>query len=205
MLSIASDDLNTMRSIFCKSFIFLLFLSGSSHARNYVVDLIVFERLDQQRVGEEVWNVDSNQVARHRQALTEIGTKSSGIRINAGTSRLKRVEGNLSASGYRILQSARWVQPGRVFNEAPIINVTSANGRLRGYIRIYKTSLIFADIKLGITDPSVASSEFSSLSNPVSANLPVFFIEDKRRLKFKEVHYFDHPKFGAILTVWPAN
>jgi hypothetical protein len=106
---------------------------------------------------------------------------------------LKRLESELLGSGYRVLYSARWQQPAAVYQDAPVVGVSNPDGRLEGAIRVYRTSLIFADLMLGLAD-LVPNSE-----------APLYFISEKRRLKFKEVHYFDHPRFGALVAVWPAD
>jgi hypothetical protein len=112
------------------------------------------------------------------------------------------------------------------------------NSSLPGaYIRVYKTSLIFADVDLqlnplpiqvfdqdnGSANTLVTTTTAGSNSETLSSgsgldtvavggastaeiNYPArYFLSERRRLKFKEVHYFDHPKFGAILGVWPSE
>ena len=34
---------------------------------------------------------------------------------------------------------------------------------------------------------------------------PYYFLKERRRVKFREVHFLDHPKFGILLTVWPVK
>ena len=64
-----------------------------------------------------------------------------------------------------------------------------------GFVRVYTTSLIHADLHLQLAPPLPESA-------PPDAPHPRFFITEKRRLKFKQIHYFDHPLFGAILGLW---
>lgn len=162
-------------------------------ARDYEIELLIFERVTPSPDTEEQWNSGSNQILAHQEELRDSSTSSVKLPLKQGVSRLNRVEKELLGSGYRLLSSSHWRQPGEVFQNAPVVNVSRADNRMLGYLKIYKTSLIFADINLGLVDPLV---------DPLQ---PSYFISEKRRLKFKEIHYFDHPRFGAILGVWPAE
>lgn len=162
-------------------------------ARDYQLELIVFERLEASNEAEELWLPDSNQVLKHQRELDVYATQRFGTRSANGVSRLKRVESNLINSGYRVLHAMHWRQPAKVYQNAPVMRISNPANGLDGYLKVYKTSLIFADINLGLSDTFQ------------SAQGPLYFIQEKRRMKFKEVHYFDHPRFGAILTVWPAE
>ena len=178
-----------MRVLFSSLVVFSILFSGVAAARDYQVELLVFERVNPGSNAEEIWNPESNVVETRRRELAEMGQLASSTNTRPGVNRLKRVEENLKNAGYRVLAASRWVQPARVYQNAPVISIGSAGSSVTGFLRVYKTSLIFADLLLALRDP---------------AEGPIYFIKDKRRLKFKEVHYFDHPKFGAILSVWPS-
>ena len=93
-----------------------------------------------------------------------------------------------------------------------------STGNLKAFLKIYKTSLIFADLNMGLIAnapiPTANSNEQTALqsnqqntlnvSTKSSAPGPLYFVNEKRRLKFKEIHYFDNPRFGAIIGVWPG-
>ncbi|MEJ2176882.1 MAG: CsiV family protein [Gammaproteobacteria bacterium] len=162
-------------------------------ARDYEIELLIFERVTPSPDTEEQWNAGSNQILAHQEELRDSSTSSVKLPLKQGVSRLNRLEKELLGSGYRLLSSSHWRQPGEVFQNAPVVNVSRADNRMLGYLKIYNTSLIFADINLGLVDPLVDPHQ------------PSYFISEKRRLKFKEIHYFDHPRFGAILGVWPAE
>ena len=162
-------------------------------ARDYDVELMIFERISPSLETEEQWAFGSNQILAHQEELRALATSSVDLPLKQSVNRLKRLESELRNSGYRLLVSTHWRQPAEVFHNAPIVNVSRRENGLQGFIKVYKTSLIFADLNLGLVDISVDRS------------LPTYFIGEKRRLKFKEIHYFDHPRFGAILGVWPAS
>ena len=198
-------------------------------ARDYDLELIVFERFAKSGEVKEQWLGDSNGQLRHRQDLASMSGRATSLPAGGDVNRLAGVKSGLQKSGYRLLESVRWRQPARVYKSAPIYRLASNDGRMKGYLRIYKTSLIFADLLLslkgelpvklnrstsqttdataqsgiGISSINLANTSTAPTLKPVVA--PDYFIKQKRQLKFKEVHYFDHPKYGAILTVWPTD
>ena len=92
-----------------------------------------------------------------------------------------------------------------------------------GFVRVYTTSLIYADLHLQLTAPMPEVADASDLSELIellqtqdslvnegqeeteAEPQRYYFISEKRRLKFRQVHYFDHPMFGAILGIWEAD
>ncbi len=91
----------------------------------------------------------------------------------------------------------------------------AGDGSIFGFARVYTTTLIYADLDLQFTPPLIAPPDTLSLPTDgvgedgdafadEAAPQPYYFITEKRRLKFEQIHYFDHPMFGAILGVWPV-
>ena len=99
-----------------------------------------------------------------------------------------------------------------------------------GFVRIYTTALIHADLHLqlsslpanpDLTDTDSVAVADTDIGEDVEKDVeedvgedaaedapapqPHYFIAEKRRLKFGQIHYFDHPLFGAILGVWEAD
>ncbi|MGB5706866.1 MAG: CsiV family protein [Arenicellales bacterium] len=174
-------------------FFFVQIFALPALARDYQIELLVFEPKNPSSESEEQWNAGSNQILADQESMRGIAVAAVNLPLQKGVSRLKRIESELLSSGYRLLVSTSWPQPAEVYQRAPIVNISRSDNKLIGFLKVYKTSLIFVDVNLGLVD---------ALIDPV---LPTFFISEKRRVKFKEVHYFDHPKFGAILTVWPVE
>ncbi len=206
-------------------------------ARDYHIEVIIFERPANTEPDEEVWNFSPGNMAQQLQKFNTLAAKASEIEFSNTLEFLSETEKSLRESGLRILRTANWIQPPAVYQHAPVVSMGAENSTLPGaYIRVYKTSLIFADVDLQLnplpiqalnqdsepttelttTNTSSSSGELSSdsgISNTTIAGMSVsrinypaqFFISEKRRLKFKEVHYFDHPKFGAIVGVWPSE
>jgi Peptidoglycan-binding protein, CsiV len=77
-------------------------------------------------------------------------------------------------------------------------NAASPGPRLRGTVRIYENQLVFAEVDLQFASlpTTVRVPDGAVLSRP-----QVYRISEKRRIKLNEVHYFDHPYFGALIRV----
>lgn len=194
----------------------LLVLGNVVYARDYAVELIVFERNDAVSTAdnavEEIWNFSSERTAGKLQKMQSLIAKAIAYETSSTLSNLANVRNNLLAAGYGILHSARWIQPARVYQHAPLIFFDAANPSMPyGVIRVYKTSLIYADIDIQYspTNREIFFNQHAIANVDSDTNLefqqPHFFISEKRRLKFKEIHYFDHPLFGVILSVLPSE
>jgi hypothetical protein len=188
-----------------------------AHARDYEVELIVFERITASDAGGESWDFSSERIAARLQKMQSLAEQAVEIETSEELNHLSTVRAGLAREGYRILHSAQWIQPAEVFQDAPLISFGTDDTTLPfGFIRVYKTALIFADIDIqlspvtlesltGTFSEDVSSSDLNSRNESIEFRQSNYFISEKRRLKFKEVHYFDHPRFGAILGVWPAD
>ena len=227
-----------MRKYWFGIFIFstLLMISQTAQARDYAIEMIIFEQVQGQItldtesdvVEGEKWDFSNRKIADSLQRMATLESRSDDFQTQTTLDQLGQARHQLIQAGHRILRTASWVQPSAVYQHAPLISLSLVNTPLvRGLIRVYKTSLIYADIDLQFspTGPAdtalsgLSSSSSSSLSTPVTIrsqtdshsyppadDLPEhYFLSEKRRLKFREVHYLDHPKFGVILGIWPVS
>ncbi len=212
------------------SLFILLILTGISQtvqARDYAIEVIVFEQTrgdsDKDAAQDEKWDFSDRKISSNLQRMVTLESRSDDFQFGTTLDRLDPAHRQLIRAGHRILRTARWVQPSAVYQHAPLIPLGLANTSLAyGFVRVYKTSLIYVDIDMqyspGNPTGNTLSTLSSILSTPITAeaqtdsnsslpfdNLPEhYFLSEKRRLKFKEVHYFDHPKVGVILGIWPV-
>lgn len=85
----------------------------------------------------------------------------------------------LKKSGdYQIYKHYAWGQQSLPFSRAAIYSL--AEPQLQGFVKVYADQLLFANIDL----------EFQG-----------YRMNEKRRLKLNERHYFDHPRFGILMQV----
>lgn len=103
-----------------------------------------------------------------------------------------------NSANYRVLGYHSWQQSAISKNASPRVAIDGE--RLSGHIRFYKSSYLHAELDLWLQDDSQRSAGDAAFQGPRYPNL-----RESRRLRSKEVHYFDHPRFGAILQLIPVN
>ena len=209
--------------------------SHAAAAREYEIEVIVFDRLDKEVSTHEQWDFSSPRIAERLREMTALADAASTHPTSDRIYRLAPLRTRLLESGYRILDTTRWRQPPSFYQHAPLIPLGNADADATalgvdrvpasGFVRIYTTSLIYADLNLQLSPLSPIPGYFplfdlgsgsaldldsdleteASLEADLATQPPHYFIAEKRRLKFKQIHYFDHPLFGAILGVWPVD
>ncbi len=213
------------------SLFLLIILPGilqTVQARSYGIEVILFEQagssLDPEAAEGEKWDFSDRKIAGRLQRMAMLESRSNEFPTSITLDNLEQARRQLIQAGHRVLRTASWTQPSAVYQHAPLIPLGLADTPLTyGFIRVYKTSLIYADIDLQFSPESPASAplpddkpgspspvtvepQADSFSPLPPDNLPEhYFLSEKRRLKFREIHYFDHPKFGMILGIWPVN
>jgi hypothetical protein len=126
------------------------------------------------------------------------------IELPADSYRLQRISNGLrQSSAYAVVFHKAWRQP--AYNNANAVGypvVASGNDRnpVKGSIRLVRERFLHLDADL-LMAPESSRSAIVDINAPYTS--PVFTLREKRRIKSKEVHYFDHPRFGMIATVTP--
>lgn len=147
----------------------------------FQIELIVFgqdmpttELFDQAR-SEIVWPSRVVDIASLLQAVPKQTTLASAY------STLSRY------SAYRPLGHFSWIQTIAANSAGDAVRIQDANHVLNGYIRLERGDFLTVTVDLEYQpDPE-----------------RYFRMNEVRRIKFDEDHYFDHPKFGAIAKVNP--
>jgi len=176
----------------------LLFALASvqSYAGEYIVEAIVFSNQADALSGSEFWNAEDPRIQRaesklaQRLSLSQVPTEPLGLVVLAGA--FKKLS---SSPEHQILQAKSWIQPEASYADSLLIDMGDQS--LSGTIKIYAPNLLFAELTL-----RYAPGEMLSLPDP---SLPRFYIDEKRKIKLKETHYFDNPGFGVILNVRRAE
>ena len=79
---------------------------------------------------------------------------------------------------YRLLHHYSWGQESLPYSRSAAFQIAEQD--TKGWLKVYATQLLFVNIDL----------DFNG-----------YRVNEKRRLKLNEKHYFDHPKFGILLQV----
>ena len=175
----------------------------------YDVEILVFRQLDSQGEDEEV-DVPNIRHLELNLELHDLLDRTSAIPLEPA------IEGYLSHPGqrignsrdYEILFHGGWSQTTSDRQGAPYIRIDlPAVGRsstLIGVLRLFATDLLYVDAFLRYR-PAEQQANNQIVESTERNTQPYYFLKERRRVKFREVHFLDHPKFGVLLTVWPLN
>ncbi len=183
-------------------------------ANTYDLEMVVF--LNQAIATSEVDRVDPERSARYNDLLGDRSRRTGTViaeTIDDG--RLGEMAARLrSSGGHTVVQHVRWRQQVELIDDAPFVDVSALglgeDSGLRGLVRFYHSPLLYVDLLLRFTPLTDALGRQPSSLEPGVADFEAplqrqWFLEEKRRVKLKELHYFDNPYFGAILGVWPVE
>lgn len=177
----------------------------AEEAKNYSVEVVIFENLDPAARQSEAW---PNQV--NLQLPTSLLELGSGTETRYGFRPLSLSAGKLTpdikeleASGhYRVLRHSYWRQPGLESNAAlPVrfkaeissgVPPKAITMELDGYVKIILGKFLHADVDLIFHDRD-------------SKSAPVYRLKQSRKMRSKELHYIDSPVLGALIYITPIN
>ena len=175
----------------------------------YDVEILVFRQLDSQGDDEEL-EVPNIRHLELNLELQDLLDRTSAIPLEPA------IEGYLShpaqrigsSRDYEILFHGRWSQTTSDRKAAPYIRIDLPAIRrshtLTGVLRLFATDLLYVDTFLRYRPAKQQATNQTSESTGPNTQ-PYYFLKERRRVKFREVHFLDHPKFGILLTVWPVK
>ena len=118
---------------------------------------------------------------------------------------------------YQLVAHVAWIQPGYAQADAiafPLAELAGAGSGLKGDITLYLSRYLHMQFDLSISEPgslpAANPGAARDLSSPITvaaledqglAAMPVFRIDEKRRMRSGELHYIDHPNFAALARV----
>ena len=175
----------------------------------YDVEILVFRQLDSQGDDEEL-DVPNIRHLELNLELQDLLDRTSAAPLEPA------IEGYLShpaqrignSRDYEILFHGRWSQTTSDRKAAPYIRIDLPAIRrshtLTGVLRLFSTDLLYVDTFLRYRP--VEQQAVNQTSKSAGRNTqPYYFLKERRRVRFREVHFLDHPKFGVLLTVWPVK
>ena len=182
--------------------------------RQFDIELLIFQNLTADD-GGEVWPVDYSEwftedsngpIGPGSATATQPDTESEPTGpawLNPDALHLKAEQAALARSGnYRPLRHIAWRQIVLDRNNAQAIDIPAdANEgpvKIEGTVRVAVERYLHLYLDLKLVDTTLAvQTEFFDFE------LPEFRMQQKRRMRSKELHYFDHPKFGVIALITP--
>jgi hypothetical protein len=146
----------------------------------YDVEIIVFRNLSGQTDGEQ-WPHAGDAPADPAGHLRLEDTLAD---LPQSAYRLQRIADSLNRSGaYRVVAHKAWRQTARDRTQAAPFRVNATGDELDGTVTLVRERFLHLDVDL------VLQSSYS--------------LDEKRRMRSGELHYFDHPMFGVIAEVNP--
>ena len=114
------------------------------------------------------------------------GPGAAGTDLPASAYRLKRIADALNRSGaYRVLDHRAWRQTAHDRSRAIPQVVNAAGGQLDGTVTLVRERFLHLDVDLVLQS--------------------IYSLDETRRMRSGERHYFDHPMFGVIAEVTPYS
>lgn len=163
----------------------------------YEIEVLIFRNDLAYLEGEELWTRDT--------VDTKLPTIDEAIEMRGRLvpdSVLSKAAVTLQAGrGYRVIAHKRWVQNAESRSTAKWVRVKNTNKResdLDGTLRFYQGRYLHVELELLFRDSAVGVVSFVRGNNPTAQ---IYRISEHRRVRNRQVNYFDHPKFGALVRV----
>lgn len=184
-------------------------------APEYEVELLIFEHLVNTDDGE-IWPVDLTDYAEPA-PLPESGDAASDTAVDTATDqlpawledeqlRLKNEETALARSpNYRPLLHLAWRQAVQDKGEArPVSLPPHTAGDDEAYVSGSARVSVARYLHLALDIQLHPAAAFDTAADPAAGyGVPEFRLTETRRMRGKELHYFDHPRFGVLALITP--
>lgn len=159
----------------------VVLVHSAEAAGRYQIELIVFA---QHMPSTELFDQTRSRI----QWPNRVMDLSAFTEVSSGSRLLNGVYSALSrTSGYRPLLHVSWIQNVGANSVGDAVRIGGANGKIDGFVRLQRRQ----NLKL------IVDLEYQP-------NRQRYYrLQEKRRIKFNESHYLDHPKFGVIAKVRP--
>lgn len=152
--------------------------SPAAGATLYDIEVLVFENRQPGLEGGEVWKETGKEIAELDQAALPEA-------LPAPDSALSQAAGALERGGqHRVLVHRRWQQTAEAKTATTPLRLQSAGRELDGTMRFYVNRLLYVEMDLALRGAG-----------------ETYPLAEHRRVRPQEIHYFDHPRLGALVRV----
>lgn len=176
-----------MKNIFLKIIILGLFCFNVQAAeRQYKIEIVIFS---QEYPTTEVFDQIESKIAWPRKVSERSKYQEvDGEGLSLRESYLKLARGN----SYQPLMHIAWIQRVNADSYSRAVRISNPEGTIKGFFMLQRGHLVHM----------IADIEYS----PEMYEEPVIYrLNEKRRFKFNEIHYLDHPKFGILAKISPVD
>ena len=178
-------------------------------AEAYTVELVVFE--SETNASDEIWTPRQLLELEHKGSLRQSKSNPGAAVDFVAVQRLNDILTKLQKNpGYRVLSYAAWIQEAVEKREAPVVPIVprlsagSPSGEFSGAVKFYKGTFLQIELNLNLQLGFSSVRQSGNLADIYRQRLlpEEHVMVERRRVRLNEVHYFDHPRLGAIVTVW---
>lgn len=176
--------------------------------RLYDIELLVFQNLVAND-GGEVWPPDYSTWYEETADTAGAATRTvdwlpeNSYRLKAERAALDR------SSQYRTLAYLAWRQPvvDRLSAQPlelparPRSGAAWVDGTVKVAVERYLH--LHLDLKLHLPDSTIAAGTVTAPGETVDVQTPEIRLDEQRRMRSRELHYFDNPRFGVIALITP--
>lgn len=172
-------------------------LRAAPATSQYEVEVIVFENRLADLEGGEIWARGPEKPA----AAAKDDAIAAG-QIPPADSALSAAAAALEKSGrHHVLTHLRWQQSAEAKSVSKPVKLANTAEGLDGSLRFYLSRFLITELNLALRETrGGGTSGGDAEQGPVTYRL-----NESRRIKVSETHYFDHPKFGALVRITPVK
>ena len=173
--------------------------AATDKENTYSVEVLVFATRLPQLDGDELWTREATT------AVTPDNVDAEGPSPAAPPGILAAAANELTKDGrFRILAYYSWFQAADAKSASKPIRLRGTHARnpneLTGTMRLYLSRYLHLDLNLNYEEKTADGGLLGGETGMVT-----YRINEQRRIKSHETHYFDHPKFGVLLRLTPLS
>ncbi len=149
----------------------------------YLVELVVFRHLDQSRTTPELQRPGALVMRSPADGISYAPARSESRQLNETARRIQ----NLQA--YQLVRHMAWVQTAKDMNESVHANLGAMGlspSQVSGSAKLYTRRYLHLDVQLELQATEA-------------------IINNSRRIRLNQIHYFDNPDFGVLALVTRAD
>lgn len=172
----------------------------------YQVEVLVFQNKLPDLEGGELWSAErvDHTIKGLAEGVAPNKTPSDGSPLSRARTRLE------SEGAYRILAHKFWVQEARPESETHGYAVSDDSQLLSGLVKFYISRYLHVRLDMLLLDLEASGGtgvpEHADRASADSNNATLAYrISERRRVRSDEIYYFDHPKFGVLVSVSPIK
>ena len=153
----------------------------------YDIEVLVFENRQPGLEGGEAWKDIRKDLGDLEEAALPEGAPAPDSVLSQAATALER------GGQHRVLVHKRWQQNADAKAATTPLRLQSTNNELDGTLRFYLSRFLHVELNLALQEGRRESG-----AKP-------YQIAEHRRVRPQEIHYFDHPKLGALVRVTQAG